>query len=227
MIRPGSSVNSPATTQRAGEDRDHRAAMVATRGACARATRASGSIDQREDRQQMDRAPRTDQPDLMDPERADRHGQPSAAPRSSRASDAAAFPSARRLHQRRARRRSSPRRHEAGSRERHSSSGAGSCDVPSFNRASTGHRTLTRLRTPISAIHRAVAVSAAMPATALVASERNIVVHVAVAAPPAATARRGAARWTDRRSRNRRRTHRSRNCRRRRRCGRRAWSASS
>ncbi len=70
MIRPGTKVNSPAISSAPAN-----IAIMALR--CwvtwwRRACRtANGSVDQREDRQQMDRAPRAPHPHIVDPERRD------------------------------------------------------------------------------------------------------------------------------------------------------------
>jgi hypothetical protein len=61
----------PGDDKRAGENQDHDAAVigdaVTVRNPC-----PDWKHDQREDRQQMNRALRTYQPDLVDPERTDR-----------------------------------------------------------------------------------------------------------------------------------------------------------
>src|SRR3978361_752720 len=62
----------PRNHQRAGKNTDHGPA-VRIHVVTMRAPDAEREHYQREDRQQMDRAPRTDQPDLMDPERTGRH----------------------------------------------------------------------------------------------------------------------------------------------------------
>ena len=58
--------------QSTGEDQDHDAAMIGD-PMLVRLPDAEWNRHQREDRQQMDRAPGANQPDPMDPERTDRH----------------------------------------------------------------------------------------------------------------------------------------------------------
>ena len=75
MMRPGTKVNRPAISKRAGEHRDHRLAMPDyVVAACVQ--HGERQHDQREDRQKMDRAPDAPHPQLVDPERRrtdDRH----------------------------------------------------------------------------------------------------------------------------------------------------------
>src|SRR5437667_6913664 len=66
MTRPGSSVKSPAITS-APENRDHGAAMFGDL-VPVRPQDGQRKHDQHDDRQQVNRAPGTDQPDLVDPE---------------------------------------------------------------------------------------------------------------------------------------------------------------
>ena len=118
MIRPGTNVNSACDHQRADEYRGHGPA-VRIHLVPARPPDAERKHHQREDRQQVDRAPRAPQPDLMDPERAgghERHQQdPDPAQRAMRQR------SLRRgqLHRRQARTPPWRQRRAAGSQARH------------------------------------------------------------------------------------------------------------
>ena len=115
---PGHEGEQPGNDQRAGKDRDHRRCCVGAtwcRRACnTPSTSMTGAkIDSRWIGLQG-----PEQPDLVDPERADRDHGHQTPPRSSPASGAAACPSARRAARRRARRPPSRQRREAGSPER-------------------------------------------------------------------------------------------------------------
>ena len=69
MIRPGSSVNSPATTSA-----PVKMAIIALRCRSTRWRRACTTASGSEDREQMDRAPPTPDAQVVDPERVRRHG---------------------------------------------------------------------------------------------------------------------------------------------------------
>src|SRR5260370_36205235 len=69
---PWEQSEQPGDDKRTGENQDHDAAMIRD-PVTVRHPYAEWERHQREDRQQMDRAPGTYQPDLMDPERTDRH----------------------------------------------------------------------------------------------------------------------------------------------------------
>jgi hypothetical protein len=108
---PGQQREQPGDHQSAAEDADHDVAM-ATDMVVMAADDGDRQQNEHQDRQQVDRAPGAEQPELVDPKRTGR-------PRSSRWSGAAAFPWGRRTGRSPAPAQPSPRRHERVSRERH------------------------------------------------------------------------------------------------------------
>ena len=69
----------PGDHKRPGKNENHDAAMIGDPVTMCH-PHTEWKRHQREDRQQVDRAPRADQPDLMDPERTDRHRDHQAHP---------------------------------------------------------------------------------------------------------------------------------------------------
>ena len=115
MIRPGSSVNSPAMTSAPEKISDHdRGGDPRRRCRCACHT-PSGSVTSVKIDSRWIGLQGPQQPDLVDPERARRPPPASGRPRSSPGCDGATFPSARQTGRCRARTPPSPQRHEAGS----------------------------------------------------------------------------------------------------------------